>query len=120
MPRNDLSGILLKAVNLFSLIFLIFFAAKKVKARMRYLMDNNKVDNYLGPVWFGFRPMPKGFDSSKVESCADLDKVDATNDKNYTRMNIGIYTFTSGCYFFDHDLKDWASQGCTVSEGYKR
>ncbi|XP_046550027.1 uncharacterized protein LOC124259855 [Haliotis rubra] len=90
---------------------------KKVKGRMRFFMDNNKINSYIGPVWFGFRPMPKGFDSSKVESCADLDKVDVSSDKNYTRMNIGIYTFTSGCYFFDHDLKDWASQGCTVGEG---
>ncbi|XP_067670971.1 polycystin-1-like protein 2 [Haliotis asinina] len=90
---------------------------KEVKGRMRFFMDNNKIDNYIGPVWFGFRPLPKGFDSSKVESCADLDKVDVSSDNNYTRMNVGIYTFTSGCYFFDHDLRDWASQGCTVGEG---
>lgn len=91
-------------------------SAKPMTGRMRFFMNNEKVNNYKGPAWFGFRTMPKGFDTSKIKTCADLDNVDIPKGSKDSSLNLGIYTFTSGCYFFDHDRKDWASEGCTVGD----
>ncbi|XP_071105701.1 polycystin-1-like [Haliotis cracherodii] len=81
---------------------------------MSYTMDNRKVKKFTGTVWLGFRPVPKGFDSSTITSCADLNKLDLNS--THPDLQLGVYTYTSGCYFFDETTKQWSSDGCYVGD----
>ncbi|KAK7502419.1 hypothetical protein BaRGS_00006372, partial [Batillaria attramentaria] len=87
----------------------------KQPACSNVMLDNEQLADYLGPAYVGVRQLLPNETDLDLLDCTQLPAYwgNGTPDTLFT-TNYSIKIFTSGCYVWSEERKDWSSEGLRV------